>query len=435
MKNHTKNFVDSVASVLSDQHEQLFFLNQYGSFYFWLHVLAAMLLGLLLWTTNAVAGVGILVWLMAISLLAVGSWLMKSKLNKYQRIKKDRLRQEQLVRYRLTTILLCAVWGMSGMFLFSEDPLIQVIHLCLLMVITLSVWPVSIVFPLEFYLQLTLLLLPVTLMFALQDNLTTNLLCFIVLAFAATAALMTQFFTQILKHLFTKEKSLIEQLPVDPVTKLMSSKYFEQAFKREWRRSARDQQPLSLILVEINGFREIQCLLDTAESRQYLSAVAGCLKSVAKRSADTLGHHDRAHFVALLPGTEEENARKVAKRLQLKVEEAKLSNPLDESRMITVAVGVSSCVPVMRNADSKHHATMSSPASLLEYAEQALERAKFQEQQSYTPIDLRRDRCGHETNPNQHKPSQHWHASQSENPLIPVFSDPHSLLRATNSTS
>nr|CAA6823834.1 MAG: Unknown protein [uncultured Thiotrichaceae bacterium] len=389
MKNYTKNFVDNVAPVLSNQHEQLFFLNQYGPFYFWLHVLAAMLLCLLLWVKMPAAGVGILIWFLAVSLLAMGSWTMKSQLKKDKLIKKDNLMQEHLIRYRLIIIMSCTVWGMSGIFLFSEDPLVQVIHLCLLMVITLSVWPVSIVFPIEFYLQLALLLLPITLMLALQQNLTTNLLCFVVLAFAATAILMTQFFTQILSHLFTKEKSLIEQIPVNPVTQLMSSTHFEQAFKKEWRRSARDQQPLSLILVEINDFREMQCLLDAPSSRQYLSAVARCIKSVAKRSSDTLGHHNKAHFVALLPGTKQDDAKELAKRLQLKVEEAKLSNPLDESQMITVTVGVSSCVPVMHNAHNKHRVGTSYPASLLEDAEQALERAKFKQQQPYAPTDLR----------------------------------------------
>lgn len=371
MENDNRSVRNTAVQIASTPQEQLFFLKQFGAVYFWLHVFAAFLLCLLLWMRMAAGNMGIFTWFSAIVLLAACYWLVNS------RFTQDSLMEEQLKRYRLIKIALCLAWGLSGLLLFSHDSMAQAIHLCILLVIALSIWPMSIISTTEFYVQLALLLAPITLMLALQQNLKTNLLCFVILAFVTIIVLMTKIFGRILNALFDKEQSLIDKVSIDPVTQLMSSRHFDQTMKKEWRRSARDQQPLSLIMVEIDNFREIESQLDTKEVKKYLRSVAECLRSTARRGSDTLAHYDyvNANFVALLPGTNEEAATEMAKRLQLKIEAAALPNPVTEGQAVRVSVGIASCEPVMRTNNKRRHAMLNEtayPASLLKNAEQTL---------------------------------------------------------------
>lgn len=368
-----KNAPDRSTSlqIASTPQEQLFFLNQFGSIYFWLHVFAALMLCLLLWTKVAAGSTVIFVWFSAIVLLAIGYWLINNKLTH------GKLIEKHLKHYRLINISICLVWGSSGLLLFSHDPLTQTIHLCILLVITLSIWPMSIISTKEFYIQLTLLLAPITLMLALQQDLKINLLCFVTLAFVTVIVVMTKILGHILENFFNKEQSLIDKVSLDPVTQLMSSRHFDRTFKREWQRAARDQQSLSLIMMEVDDFRKIEGVLDIEEVRNYLKSVAACLQATVQRSSDTLAHYDyiNANFVALLPGTSLEAATGMAKRLQLKIEEAALPNPLTENQIITMSVGVSSSKPAM-SANNKHAHALSQdpayPANLLKNAMQAL---------------------------------------------------------------
>ena len=371
MENDNQSVRNTSVQIASTPQEQLFFLGQFGSIYFWLHVFAAFMMCLLLWPKVADGNIGIFIWSFAVVLLATGYWLINSRFTQGAQT------EAQIKRYRMINILLCLAWGLSGLFLFSPDPIAQAIHLCIVMVIALSIWPISIISTNEFYLQLALLLAPVTLMLALQQNPKTNLLCFVVLAFVTIMVLMTLVLGRILNGLFDKEQSLIEKVAVDPVTQLMSSKHFDRTLKSEWRRCARDQQPLSLILVEVEDFREIEAQLDKKALTKYLKTIANCLQSTAKRGSDTLAHYDyvNANFVALLPGTDEEGAAEMARRFQQKVTQAALPNPVEKDQIVKANVGVATTQPVMRATNKRRHAMMSDttyPASLLKNAKQAL---------------------------------------------------------------
>lgn len=367
----TQTVRNTSVQIASTPEEQLFFLKQFGVVYFWLHIFAALLLCSLSWVRVATGSTGIFIWFSAIVLLATCYWLVNSKFTQ------DALMEKQLRHYRLINISLCLAWGLSGILLFSHDPIAQTIHLCILLVIALSTWPISIISAKDFYIQLALLLTPITLMLALQQNLQTNLLCFVILAFVATIVLMTRVFTRILNTLFSKEQSLIKKISIDPVTQLISSRHFDQMLKREWRRSARDQQPLSLIMVEIDDFREMESQLDTKQVKKYLKTVAECLQSTAQRGSDALAHYDyvNANFVALLPGTDQAAATNMAKRFQLAIEKAALPNPMAEDKIVRASVGVSSCEPVMPANNKRRHAKLGEtgyPANLLQNAERAL---------------------------------------------------------------
>ena len=381
MENNHQPVRNTSIQIASTPQEQLLFLKQFGSIYFWLHVFAALLLCILAFTEIVTGNPAVFIWFCTVVILATAYWLVNS------RFTQDALMEEQLRRYRIISILLCVAWGLSGLLLFSDDPVSQAIHLCILLIIAISIWPMSLISAKIFQTQLALLLIPITIMLALQQNSKTNLLCFVILAFVTITVLMTKIFRRILDALLNKEQSLIGKISIDPVTHLMSSRNFDQILKQEWRRSARDRQPLSLIMVEIDGFREMENQLDTKEVKKYLKTVADSLRTVARRGSDTLAHYDYvdANFAVLLPGTSEKDATEMAKLLKQKIVDTALPNPIALEQIIQASVGVSSCEPVMRTTDKRRHAILGEaayPASLVKSAKQALK-----QQQKTTTIE------------------------------------------------
>ncbi|MGB1254488.1 MAG: diguanylate cyclase [Thiolinea sp.] len=374
--------------------EQLDFLRQYGVVYFWLHVLAATVLCTLLWMKASVSTVLAVVWYVAVVILAISCWMTKSRFARSRSMAHEQI-MEIMQRYRFINMLLCTVWGISGVILFCEEPTGQAIHLCLLIIITLSVWPMMVISRVEFYTQLALLLLPITLMFALQEGLKSNLLSLVVIAFIGISVLVTHIFSQILHHLFSTQQALLEQVHTDPVTQLINRSHFDKTFKTEWRRSAREGHNLSLLLIEIDHFAKVEIKDGTNISDQYLRVITHCLKAVARRGSDTLARYGRAEFVALLPGTELEEAIKMAEQLRSEVEQAQLNNPLNTDQAITVSIGVSSCIPTVNpgyeGRDDGEFSEVLYPAVLLSTADRALQRAK---REGYNRVDFQL--CGEE---------------------------------------
>lgn len=363
---------------LTEAREQLMFLRRYGVVYFWLHVFSATMLCALLWWKIDAPALLTVIWYAVVVLLAAGCWVTKSRFAKSLRMSHDQL-LSAMQHYRFVNMMLCTVWGVSGIILFCDVAIGQAVHVCILMVLSLSVWPMLLISKAEFYLQLILFLLPITLMLALQYDLETNLLCIVILAFAGVTLLVTQLFSQIMNHLFSIQQSLVEQVHTDPVTQLINRSHFDQTFKTEWQRSAREGHSLSLVLIEIDDFQQIELQGGNSISEQYLRVITHCLKLIARRGSDTLARYGRAEFIALLPGTPLEEAVGMAERLRQEVEQAQLIPPLETEVSVSVTIGVSSCTPTVNPVYGEHvegEGTVLYPAVLLSTADRALQRAK-----------------------------------------------------------
>jgi two-component system chemotaxis family response regulator WspR len=152
----------------------------------------------------------------------------------------------------------------------------------------------------------------------------------------------------------------------EPLSKLVNARTVEASLSREWKRAARDQQPLSLALVEVDFFRDYEQRYGKALADDCLRKLAEALLLHARRPADLAGHLGPDRLALLLPQTPAEGSRALAAKLREKV--ATLCVPhgarQDLHRIVTVSVGVATLVPAPDQ-----------PLSILRAAEQALERA------------------------------------------------------------
>jgi diguanylate cyclase (GGDEF)-like protein/PAS domain S-box-containing protein len=153
----------------------------------------------------------------------------------------------------------------------------------------------------------------------------------------------------------------------DPLTGIANRRSFDRCLEAEWDRAVRTRQPLSLILIDIDFFKNMNDSAGHSAADDALRAVSACLSQVAQRSADLAARYGGDEFVLILPDTSADGALMIASRVQELVEKLGVSNPgssIDSA--MTVSQGLATASP-----DSK-----GTWRSLLLAADRALYRAK-----------------------------------------------------------
>ena len=150
---------------------------------------------------------------------------------------------------------------------------------------------------------------------------------------------------------------------VDWLTGLYNRRHFEALAQAEFARSRRYMRPLSVIMMDIDHFKQINDRYGHAIGDRVLQALARvCL--AAKRDADVAARVGGEEFALLLPETTDAAAKQFAERLRQLVRDCA---PVigGEKLPITVSIGIASAT-----------ATTSGVQPLLNSADQALYEAK-----------------------------------------------------------
>jgi len=126
----------------------------------------------------------------------------------------------------------------------------------------------------------------------------------------------------------------------DPLTNLYNRRFFSDVFENEMQRAKRLRAPLSLIILDVDKFKEINDLYGHQHGDKVLVAVAEKLHG-ALRTYDVASRYGGDEFVLLLPATPVSGALEVAERLRCSVQSIVLEAPL-ENRSVTASLGVAS---------------------------------------------------------------------------------------------
>ena len=137
----------------------------------------------------------------------------------------------------------------------------------------------------------------------------------------------------------------LEQLnQVDSVTGVGNENSFLVNLSKEWDRSYREGEVLSLIVVELDCYRDILADYGAVASDECLKNVASILERLISRPADCITRYGDKVFGVILPGTDEKGAQYIAD----KVVAAVAAQPFDFGVAkvdASVSVGVSAVMP------------------------------------------------------------------------------------------
>ncbi|WP_129078506.1 GGDEF domain-containing protein [Anaerobacillus alkaliphilus] len=160
---------------------------------------------------------------------------------------------------------------------------------------------------------------------------------------------------------------LIKISELDGLTEIANRRRFDQLYIEEWERARRDQLPLSVILIDVDQFKEYNDHYGHQEGDQVLCSVAKTLKSVPKRPTDFVARYGGDEFVAVIPNTDIEGAIKVAENMIKNIVSLQISHEYSKvANYITLTVGASTITPQL-GMDREE---------LLRMADKALYRAK-----------------------------------------------------------
>jgi len=124
----------------------------------------------------------------------------------------------------------------------------------------------------------------------------------------------------------------------DGLTGLYNRRYYMDQIEREFIRAQRSKAPLSLIMVDLDGLKEINDRLGHNAGDSFLKEVAKIVK-VNTRASDVAARWGGDEFMLLAPGTDSESAGKIAERIRAQVEVYKMQLEGEEVG-ITVSAGI-----------------------------------------------------------------------------------------------
>lgn len=153
----------------------------------------------------------------------------------------------------------------------------------------------------------------------------------------------------------------------DGLTGVANRRLFDQAMNSEWFRSMRDRQPLSLIVLDIDHFKQYNDHYGHLAGDDCLTKVAQELNKIPLRSTDLFARYGGEEFVLLLPKADKDSAIEIAEKCRKVVQ--KLAIPHEKSGSgdtVTISLGVATVIP----------AQGAEPTSLFEEADRLLYRAK-----------------------------------------------------------
>ncbi|EWG99235.1 diguanylate cyclase [Halomonas sp. BC04] len=160
---------------------------------------------------------------------------------------------------------------------------------------------------------------------------------------------------------------LHQQAARDGLLEIANRREFERVLKLEWRRAARERQPLSLLMIDVDYFKIFNDTHGHLEGDRCLKEVTAVLSQAVNRPGDLLARYGGEEMVILAPRTDLEGATILAQRIHALLSERHIAfgaSPVADR--VTVSIGSASLLPV------RHH----SPQALIRQADEGLYSAK-----------------------------------------------------------
>ncbi|MBB1475818.1 diguanylate cyclase [Shewanella vesiculosa] len=168
-----------------------------------------------------------------------------------------------------------------------------------------------------------------------------------------------------LRELSEVNQKLTEQNTIDSLTGVKNRSAFDRRLIAEGRISRRQQTPMSLLMIDIDKFKNINDKYGHLGGDHTIRAIANTLSEYVKRPTDLVSRFGGEEFAIILPCTDIEGALLVAEQIRQAVSELNIVHN-EDIIPVTVSIGISETI-----IDSDEH-----PMLLLEQADKALYQAK-----------------------------------------------------------
>lgn len=144
-----------------------------------------------------------------------------------------------------------------------------------------------------------------------------------------------QLLTQRLQYLST----------TDGLTQVANRRHFEQEFEREWRRCQRSSEPLSLIMLDVDEFKQYNDSNGHLMGDECLKQIASVMLQQCRRSSDLCARYGGEEFIVLLPNMTPDDAASLAEVIRETIQHLNITHNHSDLGIVTVSAGVAGGVP------------------------------------------------------------------------------------------
>ena len=171
----------------------------------------------------------------------------------------------------------------------------------------------------------------------------------------------------------TERKKMEEQLRYlsthDGMTGLFNRRTFDEELENEWRRAQRGTAPFSVILLDIDFFKDYNDTYGHLQGDLCLRALANAVGNSVRRPGDITARYGGEEFVVLMPMTSAADAARIAEGIRRSVEKLGFEHTASKvSKVVTASIGVGTIIPTLGR----------SCVEVLKLADQALYTAKVE---------------------------------------------------------
>ncbi len=167
------------------------------------------------------------------------------------------------------------------------------------------------------------------------------------------------------------EDTLAVQALTDGLTGLANRRAFDEALHREWKRTLREGTKISLLLLDLDHFKEFNDHYGHTVGDDCLRAVSAAIKNVVRRPGDVVARYGGEEIGVILYDTDLDGAANVAGEILQAIVSLHLPHDANPNgvRWVTASIGVATALAMVGG-------TIRMPESLLVAADGALYKAK-----------------------------------------------------------
>jgi len=177
-------------------------------------------------------------------------------------------------------------------------------------------------------------------------------------------------FNRMAENLQKNNDKLSKLSLVDGLTNIANRRMFDQKLQEEWNRSVRTKRPLSLLLIDIDYFKNFNDIYGHLAGDDCLRTISLILKNIATRSTDLAARYGGEEFAMILPETDLQGANAIADLIHTQVAQREIPHKSsDISQYLTISIGL---------AVLTETSTIASPIGLIKVADEQLYKAKHE---------------------------------------------------------
>jgi diguanylate cyclase (GGDEF)-like protein/PAS domain S-box-containing protein len=165
------------------------------------------------------------------------------------------------------------------------------------------------------------------------------------------------------------EQKLADLAVLDGLTALANRRRFDERLQEEWARAHRDGETLSLLMIDVDRFKEFNDHYGHPAGDLCLKSIAKVLAGEARRPADLAARYGGEEFAVLLPNTDAAGCERIGETIRNELQALHIRHATNfPSMCVTVSLGGATVRPEAEDPMAS--------ASLVEAADQALYAAK-----------------------------------------------------------